>query len=119
MATFPRLKSGAVMQYPGTRGVKFATQVVRFVDGGEQRYRNYSAPLKTWEIRLELLDEGELTELEEFFRENQGQAASFSFTDPWSGTECPDCSVDQDTFALVLGGEMRGATSLVVRENRS
>jgi hypothetical protein len=27
--------------------------------------------------------------------------------------------VDQDTFTLVLSGEMRGATSLVVRENRS
>jgi hypothetical protein len=119
MAHFPKLKTGAVMQYPGVRRLRFAGQVVRFVDGGEQRYRDYGTPLRSWEIRLDLLEEGELADLEEFFLANQGQAGSFSFVDPWSGTEYPDCSVDQDTFALVLEGELRGATSLVVRENRS
>jgi phage-related protein len=119
MPTFPRLKSDAVMQYPATRRQRFASQVVRFVDGSEQRYRDLGAPLKIWEIRLDLLDEAELTALEDFFLANQGAFGSFAFTDPWDGTEHADCSLDQDAFALALSGEMRGATGLVVRENRS
>ena len=38
---FPTLKTGAVMQYPGKRILQFSTDVVRFLDGTEQRYREY------------------------------------------------------------------------------
>ena len=119
MANFPKLKTDAVMQYPAARRLRFACQVVRFVDGGEQRYRESGGALRSWEIRLNLLDEAELAALEEFFAANQGAFGSFAFTDPWDGTEHSDCSLDRDSFALLLAGEMRGATSLMVRENRS
>jgi hypothetical protein len=119
MTSFPRLKTDAVMQYPAARRLQFASQVIRFVDGSEQRYRERGGALRSWEIRLDLLDEAELGALEEFFVANEGAFGSFAFTDPWDGTEHSDCSLEGDSFALVLSGEMRGATSVTVRENRS
>jgi hypothetical protein len=119
MATFPRLKTGAVLQYPATRTLRFGTQVMRFVDGSEQSYRTSGAAARRWEIRLEALDEGELAEIDQFFAELEGQYGSFAFTDPWDGTEYADCGLEQDELEITMSGEMRGRTSLVVRENKS
>ena len=60
MASFPTLKTGVVAQYPSDRARRFSTQVLRFLDGSEQRFAGFGAPLKRWLIRLELLDEAEL-----------------------------------------------------------
>lgn len=118
MSAFPTLKTGAVMQYPASRSVECATQVFRFVDGSEQRFRERLAA-KRWVIRLERLDEEELQRLEEFFGAVQGRAGSFSFVDPWDDVTYDDCSLEGDELAVELSGEMRGQTVLVVRENRS
>ncbi|HWQ55524.1 MAG TPA: DUF2460 domain-containing protein [Bryobacteraceae bacterium] len=117
--TFPVLKTGAVMQYPGAKELRVATDVVQFVDGGEQRYRDFGSALRRWLIRLDLLDEGELAEIEGFFTDCQGAFGNFAFTDPWDGTEYPNCSLEQDSIETVLEGELRGGTLLVVKENRS
>lgn len=117
--TFPHLKTGSVAQYPAAKELRLATEVVRFVDGSEQRYREFGSALRRWIIRLELLDEAELTAVEEFFEECQGAFGSFTFRDPWSGIEHTDCSLDQDSVEIVLAGELRGATALIVSENRS
>ena len=69
MASFPTLKTGAVAQYPADRARRFSTQVHRFLEGGEQRFPGYGAPLKRWSIQLNLLDEAELDRLEQFFLE--------------------------------------------------
>ena len=125
MASFPRLKTEAVMQYPAARSLAFATEVVRFVDGSEQRYRDFGAPLRRWTIRLDLLDEAELTALEEFYTAQQGAFGNFSFTDPWDGrvmyslSKALGFSLDTPWEKLAEAGERRGQTALVVRENRS
>ena len=118
MAAFPKLKTGAVMQYPASRSVEGATQVFRFVDGSEQRFRQRLVA-RRWVIRLERLDEEELQRLEEFFGSVQGRAGSFSFTDPWDDVAHDDCSLEGDEMVVEVSGEMRGRTVLVVRENRS
>jgi hypothetical protein len=119
MATFPILKTGAVAQYPARRRVEFQNQAVRFVNGSEQRYRDCTAPRRGWEIALELLDEGELAAVEEFFRAASGTFESFEFVDPWDGTTYSNCSLAADGIELTAKGEMRGSTTLVVMENRS
>jgi hypothetical protein len=63
VATFPTLKTGAVAQYGSSRTRGFSTQVFRFLDGSEQRFQDYGAPLRRWTIRLSLLDEAELNAL--------------------------------------------------------
>jgi hypothetical protein len=119
MAAFPKLKTGAVLQYPGTRTLRFSSQVLRFIDGTEQTYRTSGTAIRRWEIRLELLDEGELADIERFFLDNQGAFGSFAFTDPWDGEEYPDCSLEKDDMAVEMYEEMRGRTLLIVRENRN
>ena len=118
MADFPKLKTGAVMQYPAARQRHFSTHILQFVDGEEQRYRNSNGPLRRWIIRLEMLDESELGSIEEFFSTQQGQYASFTFTDPNDGVEYADCSLADDELLMDFQSEMQGSTTLVVRENR-
>ena len=52
MAQFPLLKTSAVTQYPSSRATEFATGVLRFVDGSEQRYRQMRQPVRKWLLRL-------------------------------------------------------------------
>ena len=118
MATFPKLKTDAVAQYPAKKMLRFQNQVLRFLDGTEQRYRDCTGALHAWEIRLDQLDEGEMAALEEFFLSSQGAFGSFAFTDPWDGQVYANCSLDTDGMELEGIEEMNGRTSLTVRENR-
>jgi hypothetical protein len=118
MSDFPTLKTGATLQYPAQKEVRFATEVLQFINGSEQRFRRYQTPLHRWVIRLDLLDQGELHLLREFFRTQAGAAGSFVFTDPWDGTRYANCSIDGGEMAQQLLDEMKGKTSLTVRENR-
>jgi Conserved hypothetical protein 2217 (DUF2460) len=119
MATFPVLKTGAVMQYPAKATIRFASHLIRFVDGGEQRYRDYPGPLHEWVIRLDLLDEAEMKSLEQFFTDREGKFDSFVFVDPRDNVSYPDCSLVIDDLEFTLDGERRSRTTLVLRENRS
>jgi len=118
VAAFPGLKTGAVAQYPAERALQHSTVVHEFVDGSEQRFSEFGSALRRWLIRLELLDEGELFGLEQFFIEQGGAAGSFSFTDPWDETEYSDCSFESDDIDLVFEGQGNGKVSLIVKENR-
>lgn len=118
MTDFPKLKTSAVAQYPATKTLRFQTQALRFVDGGEQRYRDSGGPLHRWEIRLDELDESEMAAMEGFFAGNQGRLGNFAFTDPWDGQEYANCSLGSDELDLNSLAEMRGRTSLTVAENR-
>ncbi len=114
---FPVLKTGALAQYPASRTTRHNTEVIEFIDGSEQRYRQRGAAGKRWVIRLELLDESELSELAEFFNAAQGRAGSFEFQDPWTGAVHADCSLEIDDLDVELAGEMRAGTVLLIREN--
>lgn len=96
MAEFPRLKTGAVTQYPSRLNVDFRTEVLQFLDGKEQRFRSYSTPVKRWLISLSALDEAEAQIILQFVIEHSGRAGVFSFTDPWDGTVYENCSIEQD-----------------------
>ena len=119
MATFPRLKTGAVMQYPASKSVRFQNQIVRFVDGSEQRYRDAAGPLRQWVIQLSELDESEMAAIEQFFVDNLGQLGDFVFADPWDGNQYANCSLASDELVLRSVAEMRGNAALTVIENRS
>jgi len=118
MSTFPTLKTGAVAQYPATKTFRFQNQILRFIDGTDQRYRDSAGPLHTWEIHLDKLDEGEMAIIENFFAENRGTFGSFTFTDPWDGQVYPNCSLASDSLPLVSINEMQGSVVLKVVENR-
>jgi hypothetical protein len=118
MATFPKLKTGAVAQYPIARRKQFANQTVRFVDGTDQRFRDRGAANIRWVVELSGVDESELAALEEFFLTNNGAYGSFEFTDPWDGHVYHDCSLDFDDLGVMTVAEMRCLTRLTVVLNR-
>ena len=118
MATFPSLKTGAVAQYPATKSICFKNQIVRFVDGNEQRYRDAASPLHRWTIQLDLLDETELSALEAFFLSDHGKFASFAFVDPWDASSHPNCSIGSDRLNLTSVEQLRNNTRVTVIENR-
>ena len=119
MSNFPTLKTGAVIQYPATRAKQHSTCVLRFLDGSEQRFREYPSALRKWIVRLDQLDENEMGSIEEFFLSQQGSLGAFSFTDPWDGSVYPSCSLEGDSLTLEFEDLTRGRTSLTVKENRS
>jgi hypothetical protein len=114
MATFPTLKTGAVAQYPLERGVRFQTQAVRFLDGSLQRYRLYGSGLRNWSVKLELLDDQELSAVIAFVE--QTGSASFAFTDPVTGDNAPKCVIAGDTFEATAADEIRGQATLAIEE---
>ncbi len=107
------------MQYPAKREIRFGTFIIEFLDGTQQRFRDTPGPLHQWVIKLDLLDDEELSSLDAFFLSNQGHFGSFSFTDPWDGTIYPNCSLKADVFDGGLDSEYRGEATLTVQENRS
>jgi len=119
MSTFPALNTGAVLQYPAQRSTSFSTQVLRFVDGAEQRFAAYGAALRRWVIRLDQLTEDEMNRIASFYAVQAGAAGTFSFTDPWDGTVYSSCSFEDDEMAMELSGENQLKTTLTIRVNRS
>src|SRR5579862_1583456 len=117
--TFPKLRTGALAQYPATRSIRFQIQVIEFVDGTAQRYRDSSTPLREWQIRLDLLDESEMAAIDQFFVDNQGAFGSFAFTDPWDGQSYTNCSFVNGNLTLTSLAEMHGRTVLTIRQNRN
>jgi hypothetical protein len=119
MAKFPTLKTDAIAQYPLSETAWQPARVMRFLDGSEQRFSEASAPLKRWLVRLEQLDDAELTILDDFFRQHNGSLDSFEFTDPCTGATLTNCSFVTDSFLLEYAAQDRGRAALVIVENRS
>jgi hypothetical protein len=113
--TFPTLSTGAIAQYPLTRELHLDAEVVRFLDGCAQAYRNQAVARRRWVIDLALLNATEVTTLREFFEEQKGAWGTFRFTDPWTGSTFASCSFDDDAFPEQQEAEGRNAIRLVIR----
>lgn len=119
MNRFPKLRSGAVSQYPTGRGISYSTWVGQFVGGKEQRFREFPSSLLRWVIELQLLSAREAGELRAFFMSEQGRAGKFEFEDPWTGTVYADCSFESDENEIRWDGEDMGRMRFVIRQNRT
>lgn len=119
MSTFPTLKTGAVVQYPASRNTQLATDIVKFIDGSEQRFRGYAQCYRRWLINCDALDETELHNIRTFVQEMNGAAGVFAFTDPWDTTVYEKCSIEGDVFTEALVGPMQGSTTIIIRENKA
>jgi hypothetical protein len=112
--SFPVLKTGAVAQYPLGRSVRYSTQAVRFMDGSQQKFRLNGYGLRRWTVKLDRLDETELSALIDFV-DAQG-SAPFSFTDPTTGAAVTNCVISGEQFDATMTGEMTGQASIVIEE---
>jgi hypothetical protein len=115
--TFPALRTGAVAQYPLTRELAHATQVVRFLDGSEQTYRDSGTARRRWLIELSLLGDYEIAGLRAFFEEQKGRWGTFTFVDPGTGLPHANCSFEDDVFPEVQQSEGINSVLLTVYEH--
>jgi hypothetical protein len=90
---FPTLSSGAVTQYGSPIGFVWPAQVVRFVDGTDQRFLACGRVFRRWLINLRLLNESEIAAVEAFFGVMEGEYLTFNFPDPISGASVPNCRI--------------------------
>jgi len=117
MPTFPTLTTGAILQYPSVKRFSYSTRVMTFLDGSEQRFRQYPVQVQFWLVKLDKLTEDEVHKVETFIGMQLTQSAPFLFTDPWDGVEHPDCTIASDDFESAFDLNGRGSLSLVIRNN--
>ena len=115
-AFFPLLSSGAVTQYPTGLTTGQGARVIRFLDGSDQRYLMQASALRQWEIRLDLLNETEIQQVEGFFTESHGDYSPFTFPDPISGTNVPSCRLAAPGLVSEYVGVDNSSTSFWVIE---
>ncbi len=116
MADFPLLSTGAVSQYPAPLVNGQGVQVLRFMDGSDQRYLTQGRSYRQWQIRLDLLNEAEIQQIEEFFSEQQGEYSPFSFVDPFSGAVVPNCRIGAPVLVTEYVGVDAASSSFWVIE---
>jgi hypothetical protein len=116
MATFPILSSTAVMQYPVPLARVRAGRIVRFIDGSDQRFIALGKTLRSWQIKLTLLNEQELGQIEAFFKAQDGEYSLFDFPDPFSGATVPNCRFSAPTLVTGYQATDVGAASFWVIE---
>lgn len=115
MSTFPvLLKTGAIAQYPLNRTVSLPTQAVRFLDGSQQTYQLTGAGLRSWTIRLDLLDETEVSAVIAFAE--QIGTGTFSFTNPVTGETAAMCVLAGEQLETALMNELDGTATLGIEE---
>jgi len=118
MATFPTLSTGSVSQYPMPLGAGQTVDVIRFLDGSDQRYLNQGRMLRQWLIRLDLLNDAEIQTLEAFFTAQSGDYSSFTFPDPFSGNSVPNCRfAAPELVSEYVGADISSTSFWVVETN--
>ena len=116
MATFPLLRTGVIAQYPLQVSMGQRVQIIRFLDGSDQRFLSQGRQFRRWEIKLDLLDEQELAAVEQFFIEQQGTYSTFTFPDPVSGQAVQSCRLGSSGLVMQCAGTELNSTSLWVVE---
>ncbi len=116
MATFPILNSGAVAQYPINLVLSQSVQVLRFLDGSDQRFLNQGRQYRRWQITLNLLNESEINQIQFFFVAQQGEYSLFDFPDPISNQVIPNCRLGAAGLVTDLIGVDNSSSTLWVVE---
>jgi hypothetical protein len=115
MSAFPTLlKTGAVAQYPLSKAVSLSTQAVRFLDGSRQTYQLAGAGLRSWIVKLDLLDEAEVSAVIGFAE--QIGTGTFSFTNPVTGETAAKCVIAGEQLQSSLIDELDGRVTLGIEE---
>lgn len=117
MASFPKLSTGCIAQYPSAREIATKTRVLTYLDGSEQRFRQLGSVQKRWIVRFQNATEREIAAMEHFFLLLRGSADAFTFTDPWDGREYDNCSLESDQIELRYLAHGQCATALIIRTN--
>ncbi|MGP0076019.1 MAG: hypothetical protein ACLPWF_29220 [Bryobacteraceae bacterium] len=82
MLYYPQLTTGAVSQFPVTRGVKMRTVANQLPSGFTIRMADLGWQKVQWQLRYSNLTDGERSSIESLFEASEGQLNTFTFLDP-------------------------------------
>lgn len=106
MASLPLLHSGTTMYFGSTLGVQFGTDVVRFVNDAEQRWRTRT-PLAQFSFVYTDVDGYDLSVMREFFYAHKGRFIDVALSNTFEvdSADIPDgpfefCYFDQDELSV-------------------
>lgn len=116
MTTFPLLSSGAITQYPAQSLIGHSVNVIRFLDGSDQRFLNIGKQYRRWRIQLDLLSDEEIASLEAFFSSQKGMYSPFSFSDPFSRSQILNCRLGAPDLVTEHSGVNISSTSVWIIE---
>jgi hypothetical protein len=116
MTTFPLLSTGAVAQYPLSRGTSHDVDIVRFLDGSQQRCLVRGKKLRRWLISLAQLEENELANVEQFFDAMQGNTELFTFIDPVTNEPIPNCRISNPSVLTQYAAVGNGSAAIWIEE---
>jgi hypothetical protein len=116
MENFPKLSTGAVTQYPLPLGIRQGAQIIRFVDGSDQRFLAEGRQYRSWQLKLDLLNESELQQIDAFFDAHSGNYSTFTFPDPITGANVPNCRLQDSTLITEYVAVGSGSASLWILE---
>jgi len=115
---FPFLSTGAVAQYPLPVSYTSPVEIIRFIDGTDQRFSTRAGALRSWHVQLAFISEEEIQQMERFFESLQGQYTMFSFPDPYSGQLVPNCYLGETSLVTdYLTTDLASASFWVVETN--
>jgi hypothetical protein len=118
MLTFPALSTGAVAQFPLPLSYTAPTEIIRFIDGTDQRFPSRGKTFRGWHVQLAFVNEDEIYQIESFFEALGGQYALFSFPDPYSGQVVPNCLLGEGALITdYLATDLSSSTFWVVETN--
>jgi hypothetical protein len=118
MLTFPTLSTGAVAQYPLPISYTSPVEIIRFIDGTDQRFVSRGRSLRSWHVQLSFVNDDEIAQLEDFFGALGGQYSQFAFPDPYSGQLVPNCVMGDSALVTdYLATDLASASLWVVETN--
>ncbi len=118
MLQFPTLSTGAVAQYPLPVSYTLPVEIIRFIDGTDQRFMGRGKTLRAWHVQLQYLNDAEAYLVEQFFEALGGQYSMFAFPDPYSGTTVPNCVMGETTLITdYLATDLSSASFWVMETN--
>ena len=84
MATFPKLRTGAICQYPLEIQTRYRTEVYQFLDNTEQCFTDCTDGRSAWVINMSELSAQEVSTLQLFWESQLGRFGTFTFIDPYA-----------------------------------
>lgn len=116
MSTFPKLKSGAIAQYPISQSKLARTWIGSFLDGTEQRFRLMGEVKRKWILDLGLLCEAEVTSIQELWQEVDGPIGTFSFECPFDGNVYAECGFGGSELKFTWDFDARAKARIVIEQ---
>jgi len=116
MPNLPSLQTGSTVQYPFVTSLKYSTEIIRFVDGSEQRFSQSGNVHRAWNVEFRDLTPSETEAIAAFVEDSTSTNQEFAFHDPVTGEVHSHCRLAAERVPVQHAGEKRSNLWLTIKE---